>query len=211
MRASDEKREQIVNRFLLDNFFKKYDPNAELVVDEQKQLLGADLIFKGLDVDIKAQTSYLNNPRDTYILEISTLNRWGHPIPGWFINPYNTTMYYCFVWIPNASVDNRGNLLKVNKAELLFVRKSALRNCIKLMASDDKLYRTSEMMRKTGTRHKILDRGIRYVMSDQLKEKPVALVIPKSLLHVISIKHCLVGEDSIVDIGVNVTKKMMCK
>lgn len=194
MRASDEKREQIVNRFLLDNFFKRFDKSAQLVFDTQRQTSGVDVIFKGLNVDIKAQTNYINNPTDTYCLEVSTLNRKGYPITGWFLNDDLVTDYYTFAWVTKADTDDKGNLLKVNEVEVIFVSKQSLRKFVKLYASCDEMLSTAELMRKTGTRHKQLGgcSGVHYTMSDKLIEKPVVLVIPKSILHSVALKHCIV-------------------
>ena len=207
MRASDEKREQIVNQFLLDNFFKRYDSTATLVNDVGRQTKGVDAIFHKLNVDIKAQTNYINNPTDTYCLEISTLNRNGEPINGWFLNPEVITDYYTFAWVTDADVNDKGNLLKVNKAEVIFIKKENLRRFIKLYASDEVLLNTAEQMRSTGTQRKALSgcAGVHYTMSDQLIEKPVVLVIPKSVLHSLSVKHCIVGVGSLQDVGKNVT------
>lgn len=205
MRASDEKREQIVNKFLLENFFKKFDPKAELVTDVARQVKGSDVVFKGYNVDVKAQTSYLNNPTDTFILEVSTLNRYGDPIEGWFIKGDSITDFYVFTWIPDADVDNKGNLIKVNKAEIIFIKKEALRNFMRIRASDKELLDVADAMRLYGTRHRRLDNDIHYTMSEQLQEKPVNLVMPKSLLHLLSIKHCIVSENSIENVDANVT------
>ena len=81
MRKQDTKQEKIINSFLYDNFFTKVNKTSCLIEDKELQIAGVDLQMKNkkdniVNIDIKAQSSsrYINNPRPTFVLELSSLN-----------------------------------------------------------------------------------------------------------------------------------------
>ena len=83
-RTKDERQEHIINQYLLANYFNKAFTSARLIDDASLQNAGVDVMCgselgEDMKVDVKAQSSakYINNPRPTFLLEVSTYNRYG--------------------------------------------------------------------------------------------------------------------------------------
>lgn len=88
-RQKDETVSEYITKWLSRYYFSKIFNSHTIVADAKTQISGIDLYGDGVSYDIKAQASkkYLGNPTNTFIVEISTLNRVGEEIYGWFINP----------------------------------------------------------------------------------------------------------------------------
>lgn len=209
-RKKDESQEHLINQFLLKYYFNKAFRKAEFVPDETLQGAGVDflcdnLFFKDMKIDVKAQSSakYINNPRPTFSLEVTTLNRYGtDEITGWFFNSHCVTEFYTFVWIHKAKVDEKKRIRSIDdieKVEVLTVNATALQDYIDQILNDysmDDIYDISQDMRwREKTRIDVCD-GIYYSHSPQLVEKPVNLVVQKRILKKFAINgpagHCIV-------------------
>lgn len=198
-RIQDEKKESFVNRVLLSTFFLKIDPKAKLIYDVHRQCAGTDAEFLGQNVDIKAQTSYINHPTNTFALEISTNNRSGCEMVGWFLNPTLETDAYAFVWIPNATMN--GNEIKyINEMEVMVVDKKRLMDYVNTFHANDELMQIADEMRTMHSARYPITNGMHLTLSESLAETPVNLVVNKSILKRFATYHRIVGAGLNIDL-----------
>ena len=194
-RKSDTRQESVITQFLENRFFSKYGKPYEIVRDKERQVKGIDVILNGKNIDIKAQSSkrYINNPTDTFLLEISFLNKNGEEMVGWFLNNDLLTDYYAFVWIIDATVNESGGITiaeDIHKAEMMFVDKRKLQDYIATKYDASSLLQEADRARVVGERvSEVLMDGIKFSHTPTLFEKPCNLVVKKSLLNKFSVGH----------------------
>ena len=214
-RNKDENQEQLINEFLLQHYFSKVFSNAKLITDTEMQNAGVDVtcnspLAHNMKIDVKAQSSakYINDPRPTFSLEVTTLNRYGtDEITGWFFNSQCITEYYTFVWIHRANIDKQKRIRSVDdieNVEVLTVDAHELQDYIDDVLEDyhvDDIYSVSQDMRWREKTRIDICKDIHYSHSPHLVEKPVNLVVHKRLLKTFAIPgkyaHCIVTKDGI--------------
>ena len=209
-RKNDEKQEKIINSYLLEKYFHKISPNAELVFNTDLQVAGADVSVELSDgrttyFDIKAQSSakYINDPRPTFCLEVSSLNRYGEEFDGWFINDELITDYYTFVWVHDARVNSQNRIASpddIYKLEVMTVSKKKLKKYILSQLGKTDIGKVVKGMRENGKRRLDIVDGIHFSHSPQLYEKPVNIIVRKSVLKKFALKkfgHCYIFPDRI--------------
>jgi hypothetical protein len=214
-RRKDETQEQIITDFLLRYYFSKAFLNIKLITDTQTQSTGVDVtcdskFAKNMRIDVKAQSSakYINNPRPTFSLEVSTYNRYGTNVfTGWFFNANSITEYYTFVWIHRASVDTKGRVHSaenIERIEVLTVDACKLKDYINNVLCNYGLNNVEQVARDMRNAKKTrieICNGIHYSHSPNLIEKPVNLVVHKRILKKFTIPgqfgHCIVTKDDI--------------
>lgn len=198
-------QEKLVNAFIMRYFFNKRYKKVEYINDIHRQLLGIDVIADGINIDLKAQSSerYLNNPTDTFAVELSFISASNEETVGWFLDKRLKTELYGFIWIPEATTTN-GMLTTVDsiqKMEVMLVNKRLLKQYINGYMTDDELYRKSVQMRVDG-RWKMdcgID-GVHMSHSTRFRELPTNLVIKKQVLKKCSVGHYMVTKDNIEEI-----------
>lgn len=201
-RTNDQQQERILHQFLLKYFFNKVYNKVESIYDAETQISGIDVIADGQLIDTKAQLSenYLNNPTNTFILELSFLSKNLKEIVGWFLNPNSKTTVYAFVWIPKTRVvmGMIPNPEAIEEVEILLVDKTKLKDRINKWRSDDDLLGVARWMRQTITRKKecTLD-GVKLVQSAHLFEQPTNIVAQKWFLKQFSLGHYIVTKTNI--------------
>ena len=205
-RAIDSKQENIVNAFIDKYFFKKIFKNSSIINDRELQVNGVDIIADGKNYDLKAQSSprYLNNPTDTFIVEISFLNKVGNRVDGWFLKD-TITDDYVFIWLPKVNVGDDGYIHSVEdieEAEIIIADKESLYDAVIKTLGDksfwdieDELISLNEHATARPFRY-IND--IKYVMSTQLYEMPICAVLPKSFIKKCAVGHYHVTKQSII-------------
>ena len=207
MRKQDTKQEKIINSFLYDNFFTKVNKTSCLIEDKELQIAGVDLQMKNkkdniVNIDIKAQSSsrYINNPRPTFVLELSSLNCYQQPTVGWFLNTSLVTDYYSFVWINDAVVDENNRIASpdnINEVEIMTVSRKHLKEYMSKLLGDCDVDDVIEDMRNTGDTKRPLAKGVSFSHTPSLFEKPVNLVVHKNILKKFAISHCRVTQGGI--------------
>ncbi len=204
-RRADIGQERIVGKYLKKYFYDRVFDDVEVVFDTERQLSGIDVVADGMLIDNKAQSSpkYVNHPRDTFILELSILNKDGEVIPGWFIDTKSRTTHYLFVWIGNALVDDSNRILPrgINEVEVMLVSKSEIMEKIISKYPISRLLNIANRMREFEMKHynaNII--GCKFSHSPQLKEKPVNIVTRKDFLKQCATLHCRVTPEGIVHI-----------
>ena len=210
-RKTDSKQDKLFNQFLFDYFFYKINKTSKLIYDRELQIAGVDLQFNGaktgnlLNVDIKAQSSkkYLNAPRPTFLLELSSINRYGEDFVGWFLNPDLITDYYAFMWIPKAKVNPNGGINSpddIEEAEVMLVSKHMIKDYISNLLSKkgyNDLQSVIYDMRNYEIERIALDKGIYFSNTQTLYEKPVNIVVHKNILKKFSIAHYIVTKEKL--------------
>lgn len=205
-REKDCQHEKTINTFIRKYFWEKIFEKVDEVTDTARQLAGIDYIIDDQNVDVKAQSSvsYINNPRDTFILELSFLNGVCEESIGWFINPNSHTDIYAFVWISSATVGTDGrihNVQDIHQIEIMLVDKHKLKEAVNKIYSDQELLEISLQMRLTGEHRKDgRVNGIHFSHSPTLFEKPTNIVARKWFLKQFATMHCKVTQDSIIHI-----------
>jgi hypothetical protein len=204
-REIDHQQEKVVDKFLHKFFYSKVFSNVEFVDDVSLQVAGVDVIADGKLIDNKSQSSprYVNNPTNTFILELSFLNKYEKESVGWFIKEDSKTTHYLFVWINRADVDSNGRILPngIHEVEVMLVDRNQLRESVANYYTDEELMRIANGMRCSG--HKWSPCSIpdcKFSHTPTLAEKPTNIVARKSFLETCSVMHCVVGEYGIVHI-----------
>lgn len=209
-RKNDTKQEKVLNDYLFKNYFKPLNPTSQLVFDKDLQIAGVDVEITTKNgvkkyIDIKAQSSkkYVNNPKPTYILELSSLNRHGDDFVGWFLNEELITDYYTFVWIPKAKVNEKLEIVSpddIEEVEVMTVNKSALKKYILSILGDRNIQDIVAQMRKNELTRLPLTNGIHFSHTPTLFEKPVNLVVKKHILKKFAINHYYIKQGKLIKI-----------
>ena len=198
-RKIDTKHEEIINKFLFDNYFTTCYDSAKYIYDcedRETQILGVDVIVNNkMMVDIKAQSSpkYVNNPTSTYILEISFLNAYGELCEGWFVNNNLKTTHDAFVWINSAETNERGfieNADDIHQVEVMVVDVAKLKEYVFSLADKFTLIKTANELRERGI-HKTFVNGLKIVCSENIAEKPATIVMSKEVLKKYAVSDCI--------------------
>lgn len=209
-RQLDNLSEKAINTFLSKFFYNKLFKEVRFETDKAQQIAGVDVTADGLLIDNKAMSSpnYINNPKNTFILELLVHSDICGEYLGWFLNPDIVTTHYLFVWIPEANVPSGGRITdsrQIKKLEVMLVDKSLMRHIIETHCSNERLLQVAHNMVAKDVRNmSIRELGNHncpyFVYSNQLNEKPVNLVVPKNWLKWAAIKHCYVTDKEIVNI-----------
>lgn len=206
-RKNDMQQERIISDFLMKNYFTKKNESARLINEEALQFAGVDVRMENklgqtLNIDIKAQASakYINNPTDTFVLELAFLDRAGNPFVGWFLNEKIITDYYTFVWVIDSNVDEKKQLHSaddIKKVEIMTVDKKKLTDYIMPLLKENNYEATIATMRNTEETYQSLARGVHYIHTPFLNEKPVNLVVKKDILKRFACAHDIVSQKGI--------------
>ena len=213
-RKHDMTQEKIINRFLLEKFFLKINKSSKLIDDRNLQIAGVDLqldsnkLLKTLNIDIKAQSSakYINSPRPTFLLELSSINKYGEDFIGWFLNPKIITDYYAFVWMHEVDTNDPTELFgypQIKKVEIMLVSREKIKEYVLGLLHKngyDDVSPIVNQMRDTETTRIPLVDGIHFSHTPTLYEKPVNLVVHKRILKKFASLHYYVYQDKIVKI-----------
>jgi len=190
----DSKRESLVGQFLDLKFYPIHFNNSRRITDRQMQLAGVDVISKlkkenqELFIDEKAATSWAHREISTFALELSFLLK-EKEIEGWFFprNEKTLTTHWIFVW-PRTSGGNITALEDIISAEVMLIETKEFRRWVRRMASksDISLDQCISLLRNSESEKEINWGGLRILISRQLPEQPINILIPKDILMAIS-------------------------
>ncbi len=209
-RKYDKQSEEALNAFLGRFFYPKLFKKVKFETSRERQIIGVDVEADGLLIDNKAMSSprFINNPANTFILELLVHSELRGEYLGWFVNPDIITTHYLFIWIPEAKVGPSGYILdskEIQKIEVMLVDRVKLHQIINESCTDERLLQIAhDMVAKNSRDREISEFGYyrcpHFVYSNQLNEKPVNLVTPKNWLKKAAVKHCFVTAKEIIDI-----------
>ena len=187
IREYDEHCEKIVSQFLDEHFYKLLPKleNFERITDKQYQVKGVDVIINYKDrqiyVDEKAAVKYLK--LKTFALELSFLNRFGKLQTGWFLDKKKINNYYLFVWINELTGDKIEDISSIREIDVALVKKEKLFNHLETLGwTLDKLKAKDKQIREQRNVNmgNIKKYGCKFSYSEQLKEKPINILLPKT-------------------------------
>ena len=206
-RVKDSKQEKIINNFANRYFFSRVFNNSSLNDLRSTQLVGIDVIADGVNYDLKAQASprYLNNPRDTFIVEISFIDKDGDRVDGWFINKEIITDTYGFIWIPQTKVGEDGYIKSVDdidKIEIMLIDRKSLHDGITIILGNTSFMDVeNELLDReaydNAVRPCTYKKGIKFVLSNDLAEAPICAVLKKDFLKKYAKGHYMVTKEKI--------------
>lgn len=215
VRIYDDAQETVINQYLLPHYFNVAFKNTKFITDQQQQCRGVDFtceIIAGCDnrVDAKAQSSpkYINNPTPTFAFEASTFNRYGRQeFIGWFLHPDNITEYYACVWVHDAVTNEDGYIESPDDIaclEVMMIHKEKFRDYILSVLRQhgiNDIDKVVQEMRANNEQRREVCHGIHFTYSGHLKERPVNIVVHKSILARFTIPgkygHCYVTADRV--------------
>lgn len=187
IREYDEHCEKIVSQFLDEHFYKLLPEleNFERITDKQYQVKGVDVVINYKDrqvyVDEKAAVKYLK--LKTFALELSFLNRFGKLQTGWFLDKKKINDYYLFVWINELTGDKIEDISSIKEVDVALVKKEKLYNHLETLGwTLDKLKVKDKQIREhcNVNMGDIKKYGCKFSYSEQLKEKPINILLPKT-------------------------------
>lgn len=200
-RQIDMRGEKALGLFL-DEFF--YPTLCELegftrterVYDADMQKKGCDIyIFnkggRSIKIDEKAQLHFINNPRDTFVFEISFLqDDSGEVMNGWFVSDINITDCYMLSWIDQARADKLNRIVAEDfeQVTICFItKKKVISYLVSCGFAIDKIKNLANKMRVkelADTYHLSHDAVLYY--SKNIKEQPINILINRSVLYQLS-------------------------
>lgn len=207
---------------ILDNLYRMLDIQTERVYDKSRQTKGADVIFyhdnEKMALDEKVSTSkqlYVpdgnsfeetsKESRDSYGMELSTLNKNGDRVHGWFHPAERSKSInsgYMIAWVNTEKNredgPDQGKLRKVNQLEICIVPYDKLLAIVDMALEgihiDEKVARICASVEREGAQNEkrvfkdcpLANKGVRFSYSGQLEGKPINCMIPKNMLREIS-------------------------
>lgn len=201
---NNRKNDMIIEREIATFFDENLYSNKELFSefartdDYDSQIKGSDLILSSSDgklnrvvVDEKVGITRANTGLETFILELSFINKLGKKTCGWFLDTTKITDYYLFGWINKADIPydeatKKWDTNKINKDNIkelewaLVSRKKIIKFLEDRGWTLEKLGRQDEKIREQGdvkTKAFIDDVSFRY--SGNYIEKPVNILIKR--------------------------------
>lgn len=205
-RNIDSANEQMVARFLDDNFYLPplFD-KATRITDKQEQLQGKDIIVSSsllnLDnaiIDEKDTAHYVNKDIPTFAFELSFLIG-TNEVEGWLTDKEKKTEYYLCLWpfadiVPNTKP---AEFKEITKLRYLLVKREDVLTLLQKKGFDrTRLLQKAKEMRTIvkgyidNQRLKATDKeqyGFYFMYTYFLQERPVNVVIPRYLLEEIAI------------------------
>lgn len=189
----DSNRESIVAEFLDKFFYSENFRSFERIYSRKEQLAGMDVIVisdnnEKMIIDEKAATSWAHREIQTFAFEISFLLD-SKEIPGWFLNGtnrYRNTHWLC-VW-PRTNSKEIKELSDICSAEIVLINCKKVRRWMRNMASKERksLESIEKRLRNDKNINQIYWSGLRVMLSRNLPEQPINILIPKEILRILS-------------------------
>lgn len=206
-REKDEQDEKIVGNYLDKHFYPLFckDWNRN-INDLPAQFRGEDItITTNNDVkyiiDEKAATGCIGRNLQTFLQEISNINKAGSVQYGTYINPNNTNNAYVFIWIDEAVTTNDKHLIKredgadtITDITIALIDKKTLKDYVASLGwTDYRLWKKQESIRQAYREHGSewwkyvnmgdLDiNGCKFFFGCKFYEQSVDLLLPRTKL-----------------------------
>lgn len=208
-RKIDMSCEQEFSEFLNANLYDRVTTSYKRYTDLEHQYKGIDVIasfdfddghiIKNAIIDEKTQTHYINKNLQTNAFEISSIQK-GTRLTGWLLDNRLDTEYYLIVFPFSNKEWNKNNLRYFTKEDIsqldcILIKKDKIKDYLadngythnQLIWDSKKIVNQNKRgVTKTNCKH------FRYYYSPQLKEKPICLLIDKSILRELAEKRFFV-------------------
>ena len=193
LRNNDEKKSDIVSKFIEENFYKLKTKNFSRITNKEQQIQGIDVIFDFNDenyvCDEKSAVSYINKPLFTFAFELSFLDRSGNLHLGWLLNDKNVNNSYLICWINKAKTDNLTEISDIQEVEIALIKKEKIiQYLVEIGWNKDKLIKKSKriLINNSEPLGNLNINKCRFYYSQQLVEKPVNVLINRNVIISIS-------------------------
>lgn len=162
-RAKDIQDEKIVGAYLDKHFYPEFCTSySRNTSDLQAQYRGEDITVTANTnvtyvIDEKAATQYVNKNLQTFIQELSNVNKAGNLQVGTYLNKNNTNDSYVYVWIDEGVTDASGyHLLNredgadviTDMTAILITKKDLKAYVASLGWNDNRLWKKQEAIRE---------------------------------------------------------------
>lgn len=131
LRNSDERKAEIVNKFLEKHFYSKYTTDYRYYTDKETQIKGIDTTFvyngKKYVCDEKAAVHYCNVDLNTYAFEVCSLNRADNIQMGWLLDESKQNDSFMLVWMKRTDSDELKDISEIREIDMMLVQRSRLR------------------------------------------------------------------------------------
>ena len=192
--SRDSKRESYVGEFLNSHLFDVYFEKSERITDKKRQLSGVDIICRHGDIpgelliDEKAATSWANREIGTFAFELSFLLG-EREIEGWFLerDRKSETSHWLCVW-PRTSGGQINSVEDIISAEVVLIECKSLRRWARRIAGKSTIYLEDciQNLRNSREIREMEWAGLRVIISRNLPEQPINLLVPKEILRTLS-------------------------
>ena len=187
-------REVAVAEALDELLYAIHFDETERIDDMEMQLLGVDVLCRHpetnepIKIDEKAATSWANREISTFAFELSFLLG-DKELEGWFLQRErrNQTTHWLCVW-PRTEGGDISNANDIVKLEAMLIQCKSVRRWARRMASKTErgLEDCMRLLRNNASINEINWAGLRILISRNLPEQPINLLIPKDILRSLS-------------------------
>lgn len=192
--SRDSMREIAVAEVLDELLYANHFGEIERIDDREMQLSGVDVSCRHpetnevIKIDEKAATSWANREISTFAFELSFLLG-NKEVEGWFLQRERrsqTTHWLC-VW-PRTEGGNISDAKDIVRLEAMLIHCNSVRRWARRMASKTErgLDDCMRLLRNNDSINEINWAGLRILISRNLPEQPINLLIPKDILRALS-------------------------
>ena len=192
--SRDLMREVAVAEALDELLYAIHFDETERIDDREMQLLGVDVLCRHpetnepIKIDEKAATSWANREISTFAFELRFLLG-DTELEGWFLQRErrNHTTHWLCVW-PRTEGGDISNANDIVKLEAMLIQCKSVRRWARRMASKTErgLEDCMRLLRNNDSINEMNWAGLRILISRNLPEQPINLLIPKDILRALS-------------------------
>lgn len=198
LRIKDANDEREVAKFLDENLYSNINVfgNCTRTDELSEQIKGSDIIISlpqyvmyNIVVDEKSQTQYTKKPLNTFVLELSFLNRKYQPQIGWFLNDSYKTDYYLFSW--PKTFDGIVKSENIYEMDYCLVSRKILKQYFIIDGWDKESLMYIDYYIRNNVENGVFAKGKTsdywFYFSSKLAEKPINIVVKKRVLEALAI------------------------
>jgi len=192
--SRDSMREIAVAEVLDELLYANHFGEIERIDDREMQLSGVDVSCRHpetnevIKIDEKAATSWANREISTFAFELSFLLG-NKEVEGWFLQreKRSQTTHWLCVW-PRTEGGNISDAKDIVRLEAMLIHCNSVRRWARRMASKTErgLDDCMRLLRNNDSINEINWAGLRILISRNLPEQPINLLIPKDILRALS-------------------------
>lgn len=185
----DLQNEQVLAVYLDQFYYNQYEGDFERVQELNRQLAGIDMVYNHNDVEMLIdEKGYLSRPtiQNTFVLELSYLHN-GNRMEGWLFSQAKETTHYLLCWADRDNINIYQQPLNVNhihQVEAMLVNRANLIAYLNNRYGINQEYIMNNhenlLMRTQNGPLYLEDSTSKYVLSKQLREQPLNIVMTKN-------------------------------
>ncbi|MFT4312216.1 MAG: hypothetical protein ACMXYF_03225 [Candidatus Woesearchaeota archaeon] len=200
----DLSQEKVVAQFLDLHFYPFLTTDFYRFTEKDAQLQGKDVLFTlqnlhKIAVDEKAQTTYINQNLPTFAFEVSFFRN-NQIRMGWLFDTSKVTNFYFLIWI-KASKEKNIRVEDIQELDCLLIDRKdihiflATKNITVESIEEDIKYILNNKL--TGKIKYKSDEEAYFYFTERLTEKPINIVIKKSILKKLAFRHFTITKEKV--------------